>query len=89
MTTSASYSMTTGYVGIDIDTGYDEDGFLTPIAADILGKCKELYGKEPQRERIPHYHAGFSPLQGEEQPERRGDLQGIALLHYDRRGHAV
>ena len=34
-----------GYVGIDIDTGYDEDGFLTPIAADILGKCKSYTEK--------------------------------------------
>ena len=28
-----------GIVGIDIDAGYDEDGFLTPTAADIIGKC--------------------------------------------------
>ena len=29
-----------GIVGIDIDNGYDADGFLSPIAADIIGKCK-------------------------------------------------
>ena len=28
-----------GYVGIDIDDGYDEDGFITDTAADIIGKC--------------------------------------------------
>lgn len=28
-----------GIVGIDIDTGYDEDGFMTDLAADIIGKC--------------------------------------------------
>ena len=28
-----------GIVGIDIDTGVDEDGFLTDIAVDIMGKC--------------------------------------------------
>lgn len=28
-----------GYVGIDIDCGFDEDGFLTEIAAKIIGKC--------------------------------------------------
>ena len=30
----------TGLVGVDIDTGYDDDGFLTEIASDIIGKCK-------------------------------------------------
>lgn len=29
-----------GYVGIDIDAGFDEDGFLTPLAIDIIGKCE-------------------------------------------------
>jgi hypothetical protein len=29
-----------GIVGIDIDDGYDEDGFMTPLAADIIGTCK-------------------------------------------------
>lgn len=28
-----------GLVGVDIDMGYDEDGFLSPLAADIIGKC--------------------------------------------------
>ena len=28
-----------GYVGIDIDAGYDEDGLMTPMAAEIIGLC--------------------------------------------------
>ena len=28
-----------GIVGIDIDDGYDEDGFMSPLAADIIGRC--------------------------------------------------
>ena len=28
-----------GYVGIDIDLGYDEDGLMTPMAAEIIGLC--------------------------------------------------
>lgn len=28
-----------GIVGVDIDDGYDEEGFLSPLAADIIGKC--------------------------------------------------
>ena len=29
-----------GIVGIDIDDGFDEDGFISPLAADIIGRCK-------------------------------------------------
>ena len=28
-----------GYVGIDIDEGYDEDGLMSVLGADIVGKC--------------------------------------------------
>lgn len=28
-----------GIVGIDIDDGYDEDGFISPLAADIISRC--------------------------------------------------
>ena len=28
-----------GIVGIDIDDGYDDDGFLSELATDIIGKC--------------------------------------------------
>lgn len=30
----------TGIVGIDIDDGFDEDGFMTAKAADIIGACR-------------------------------------------------
>lgn len=29
-----------GIIGIDIDDGYDEEGFLSPLAIDIICKCK-------------------------------------------------
>ena len=29
-----------GIVAIDIDDGYDEEGFLSPLASDIIGVCK-------------------------------------------------
>lgn len=29
-----------GIVGIDIDDGYDQEGFLSPLASDIIGVCK-------------------------------------------------
>src|SRR5574344_499427 len=28
-----------GYVGIDIDSGYGEDGLLSPLACDIIRAC--------------------------------------------------
>lgn len=28
-----------GIVGIDIDDGYDQEGFLSPLASDIIGVC--------------------------------------------------
>lgn len=34
-----------GYVGIDIDDGYDQDGFLSPLAAEIIGLCKSYTEK--------------------------------------------
>lgn len=35
----------TGLVGIDIDDGYDEDGFLSQLAVDILGHCQSYTEK--------------------------------------------
>ena len=29
-----------GYVGIDIDAGFDKDGLMSALSADIIGKCK-------------------------------------------------
>jgi len=29
-----------GYIGIDIDAGFDEDGFLSPLSIDVMNACK-------------------------------------------------
>lgn len=34
-----------GIVGIDIDAGFDEMGLLSPLACDIIGKCKSYTEK--------------------------------------------
>lgn len=34
-----------GYVGIDIDIGFDDDGLLSPTAVDIIGKSKSYTEK--------------------------------------------
>ena len=34
------FSQEDGYVAIDIDDGFDADGFVTPKAADIINRCE-------------------------------------------------
>ena len=34
-----------GYVGIDIDDGFDEDDFITPLGADIINHCQSYTEK--------------------------------------------
>lgn len=72
-----------GYVGIDIDCGYDDEGFMSVLGADIVGKCHS-YTEKPGAERVSHFAPGNSPLQGQEQSRWRGDIQSGSLLHYDR-----
>ena len=42
-----------GIVGIDIDDGYDQEGFLTPLASDIIGVC-ESYTERSRSGRGVH-----------------------------------
>ena len=34
-----------GIIGVDIDDGFDNEGFLTPLASDIIGRCKSYTEK--------------------------------------------
>lgn len=34
-----------GIIGVDIDDGFDEEGFPSPLAADIIGRCKSYTEK--------------------------------------------
>ena len=53
-----------GIVGIDIDTGYDEDGFLSPLAADIIGKCKSYTEKSKSGRGFHILIRGNLPFKG-------------------------
>ena len=53
-----------GIVGIDIDDGYDEDGFLTPLAADIIGKCKSYTEKSKSGRGVHILVKGDIPFKG-------------------------
>lgn len=54
----------TGLVGIDIDAGYDDDGFLTELAADIIGKCKSYTEKSRSGRGVHIILKGTLPFKG-------------------------
>lgn len=62
-----------GYVGIDIDTGYDEDGFMTPLAADIIGKCGSYTEKSKSGGGFHILLRGTLPFKG------RNNLGGVEI----------
>ena len=62
-----------GFVGIDIDTGYDEDGFISPIAADILGHCKSYTEKSKSGRGFHILLRGTLPFKG------KNNLAGVEI----------
>ena len=62
-----------GYVGIDIDTGYDEDGFMTPLAADIIGKCSSYTEKSKSGRGFHILLKGDLPFKG------KNNLAGVEI----------
>ncbi len=67
-----------GYVGIDIDRGYDEDGFLTSVAADILGKCKSYTEKSRSGRGLHIIVRGSLPFKG------KNNLNGVEIYKASR-----
>lgn len=67
-----------GYVGIDIDRGYDEDGFLTPVAADILGRCKSYTEKSRSGRGFHIIVRGSLPFKG------KNNLNGVEIYKASR-----
>ena len=53
-----------GIVGIDIDDGYDKDGFLSEIAVDIIGKCKSYTEKSKSGRGFHILLKGSLPFKG-------------------------
>jgi hypothetical protein len=60
-------------VGIDIDTGYDEDGFMTPLAADIIGKCGSYTEKSRSGRGFHIILRGDLPFKG------KNNLNGVEI----------
>ena len=53
-----------GIVGVDIDDGYDEDGFISPLAADIIGRCKSYTEKSKSGRGFHILLKGDLPFKG-------------------------
>lgn len=62
-----------GIVGIDIDTGYDEDGFLTSTAADIIGKCSSYTERSRSGRGFHILVRGTLPFKG------KNNLKGVEI----------
>lgn len=62
-----------GFVGIDIDTGFDEEGFMTPLAADIIGHCKSYTEKSKSGRGFHILLRGTLPFKG------KNNLAGVEI----------
>jgi hypothetical protein len=62
-----------GIVGIDIDDGYDKDGFLSEIAIDIIDKCKSYTEKSKSGRGFHILVKGDLPFKG------KNNLKGVEI----------
>jgi len=53
-----------GYVGIDIDEGYAEDGLISPLAVDIISRCKSYTEKSKSGRGFHIVLKGDLPFKG-------------------------
>lgn len=62
-----------GIVGIDIDEGYDDEGFLSVLAADIIGKCHSYTEKSKSGTGFHILLRGELPFKG------KNNLAGVEI----------
>lgn len=62
-----------GIIGIDIDDGYDEDGLMSELAADIIGKCKSYTEKSKSGRGFHILVKGDIPFKG------KNNLKGVEI----------
>lgn len=67
-----------GLVGVDIDAGYDEDGFLSQLAADIIGKCQSYTEKSKSGRGFHILLRGDLPFKG------KNNLAGVEIYKSSR-----
>lgn len=62
-----------GIVGIDIDAGFDEDGFISPLAADIISHCQSYTEKSKSGRGFHILLHGDLPFKG------KNNLAGVEI----------
>ena len=62
-----------GYVGIDIDDGYDEEGLMSVIGADIVGRCQSYTEKSRSGRGFHIILKGNLPFKG------KNNLKGVEI----------
>lgn len=62
-----------GLVGVDIDVGYDEDGLMSQLAADIISKCKSYTEKSKSGRGFHILMRGTLPFKG------KNNLAGVEI----------
>ena len=62
-----------GIVGIDIDDGYDEEGFISPLAADIISRCQSYTEKSKSGTGFHILLRGSLPFKG------KNNLKGVEI----------
>ena len=62
-----------GIVGIDIDSGYDEDGFLTELASEIITRCNSYTEKSRSGRGFHILIKGTLPFKG------KNNLNGVEI----------
>lgn len=62
-----------GIVGIDIDEGFDEDGFMSELAADIIGACESYTEKSKSGRGFHILLRGDLPFKG------KNNLKGVEI----------
>ena len=62
-----------GIVGIDIDEGFDEDGFMSKLATDIIGKCESYTEKSKSGRGFHILLKGTLPFKG------KNNLKGVEI----------
>lgn len=67
-----------GIVGIDIDEGFDEDGFLSELAADIIGRCESYTEKSKSGRGFHILLYGDLPFKG------KNNLKGVEIYKSSR-----
>lgn len=67
-----------GYVGIDIDCGYDDEGLLSILGADIIGKCHSYTEKSRSGRGFHILLRGTLPFKG------KNNLKGVEIYKSSR-----